>query len=71
MTITKPHAVGWMVWATWLLPTSNQDREEDQDEDDADADADGFLAVKIEGELSPYLPELETELKDSPIPDSV
>jgi hypothetical protein len=63
VTITKPHDVGWTAWLTWLFPASNKDQEEDQEDE-------GFAAADIEKE-SPTLTDAETELKDSPIPDSV
>ena len=63
VTITKPHDVGWTAWLTWVFPAANKDQEEDQEDD-------GFAAADTEKE-SPTLTNAETELKDSPIPDSI
>lgn len=62
--MTKPHAVAWTVWFPWVPPISNQDQEEDQFDD-------GVAAAEIIDGESPYRMEAESELNDSPIPDSV
>lgn len=58
VTITKPHAVAWIVWFPWWLPPSNHDQEEN-----------GVEAAEIEGE-SPYLIEEEFEVNESPMQES-